>query len=50
MPINNYNNDQISYLDKDKRKKKSYLLTISIYALHKLLSSNIYKTKDIWFI
>ena len=28
MPINNYNNDQISYLDK---KKNPYLLTISMH-------------------
>ena len=30
MPINNYNNDQISYLDQ-KKKKNPYLLTISMH-------------------
>ena len=29
MPINNYNNDQIS--DLDKKKKNPYLLTISMH-------------------
>ena len=42
MPINNYNNDQISYLD-----KKKIIFVNHFYALHKLLTSNIYKTGDI---
>ena len=43
MPINNYNNDQISYLD----KKKKIIFVNHFYALHELLTSNIYKTGNI---
>ena len=45
MPINNYNNDQIS--DLDKKKKKKSIFVNHFYALHELLTSNIYKTGDI---
>ena len=43
MLINNYNNYQISYIKK-KKKKKSYF--VKLYrALHKFLTSHIHYTK-----